>query len=76
MSSGQMNEKIHPTMAGRIRVAGALILLGMAVEAFSLLWSNPTAFLLFLGFGGAAMGAGVLLFLYSLVSVPQETTSE
>ena len=77
MNLGQTNnERINPTMARRIRLSGGLILFGIAVEGFTLLWRNPTAFLLFLGLGGAAMAAGVLLFLYSLVSVPQESTHE
>jgi hypothetical protein len=71
-----MRENIHPVLAKRIRLSGSLIIFGMAVEAFSLLWKNPTAFLIFLGLGGVAMAAGVLVFLYSLVSVPQNPTVE
>lgn len=64
------NRSIHPLMARRIRLAGALLLAALAIEAISLLWSNPTAFLIFAGLGGALLAAGIFIFLYSLVSVP------
>jgi len=44
---------------------------GLVIEAVSLGWRHPTAFLLFVLVGGAAMAAGILLFLYSIVSLPK-----
>jgi hypothetical protein len=52
----------------RIRLAGLLVIAGLVVELVSLRWSHPTSFLLFLFMGGSLMAAGVLLFLYGLVS--------
>ncbi|MEO6120317.1 MAG: hypothetical protein ABIP12_06460 [Terriglobales bacterium] len=66
----------NPVMAKRIRLAGIFLLAALIVEAFSLLWSNPTAFLLFAGIGGALLIGGVGVFLYSLVSVPTESPSQ
>lgn len=66
----------------RLRVAGLLVLAGLAVEAVTLLWSHHLAFVLFLGIGGLLIVAGVLLYLWSLLrlgpgsshpSAPRET---
>ena len=54
----------------RIRISGSLVLLGLFVEAISLLWSHPTAFLLFAFVGGGLIAFGVMIYLYSLVSLP------
>ena len=52
----------------RLRISGTLIILGLIVEAVCLLWLRPLAFVLFIGFGGAFLTAGILFYLYSLVS--------
>ena len=52
----------------RLRLSGILLMIGLAVEAISLLWSHPTAFLFFLIVGGLCMTVGILLYLYSIVS--------
>jgi hypothetical protein len=62
----------------RLRVSGTLVLMGLLVEAICLLWSRPIAFVVFLSVGGLFIALGVLLFLYSLVSVdhpPNEHTN-
>lgn len=53
----------------RLQAAGVLIILGLLVEAISLPGIRPVAFLAFVGVGGLLLGAGVLLYLYSLVHV-------
>jgi hypothetical protein len=55
-------------IAPRLRIAGALILLGMLIEAFTLEWNNPIAFLVFMGIGGLLVGLGVVFYLLSLLS--------
>lgn len=55
-------------MERRIRIAGILLVSGLAVELISLMWSHPTAFLLFIFVGALLMGAGLLYYLYSLVA--------
>jgi len=55
-------------MALRLRVAGTCILLGLLIEALTLTWNSPIAFLVFLGFGGLLMFAGIVFYLLSLVS--------
>lgn len=54
------------TLSGRLARSGGLIATGLAVEATSLLWGHPTSFLLFLFVGATLVGAGVLLYLWSI----------
>ena len=53
----------------RIRVPGLFLIAGLAIELISLLWNKPLAFILFAFVGGVFLLAGILLYLYSLVSV-------
>lgn len=55
-------------MTTRLRVAGALVFVGLLIEALTLTWNNPIAFLVFLGIGGLLIGLGILVYLLSLVS--------
>jgi hypothetical protein len=50
-----------------LRISGVLLVLGLCTEAISLLWVHPIAFIAFFVVGGTSLGAGVLLFLYSIV---------
>ena len=52
------------------RASGILLMVGLGVEAGSLFWVHPIAFLMFFIAGGALLGAGVLLYLYSIVFHP------
>ena len=56
-------------MTARLRLAGVLIFCGLLIEAFTLTWNNPIAFLVFLGIGGLLMALGILFYLLSLVSL-------
>jgi hypothetical protein len=55
----------------RLRAAGILIMLGLLVEALSLIWNHPLSFVAFLGIGGLMMFAGIVIYLTSLVSDPR-----
>ena len=57
----------------RLRISGVLVIIGLLCEALCLLWSRPIAFVVLVVFGGALIGIGVLLFLYSLVSTGHHT---
>ncbi len=52
----------------RIRLSGLLLIAGLLVELVTLNWSHPTAFLFFLLLGGLLMAAGIVTYLFSLVS--------
>jgi hypothetical protein len=55
-------------IAPRLRIAGALIFFGLLIEALTLEWNNPIAFLVFLGIGGLLIGLGIVFYLLTLVS--------
>jgi hypothetical protein len=62
------------------RLSGILLVAGLCVEAVSLHWVHPIAFLAFFVIGGVLLAAGVLLYLSSLLlhhssSNPNDTPS-
>jgi hypothetical protein len=59
-----------------LRLSGVFLILGIAVEIISLLWEKPLAFLLFVGVGGALTFAGIVLYLYSLLPPPAESSPQ
>jgi len=59
----------------RLRQAGFLIALGLLVELLTLAWNSPSAFLVFLGLGGLLIFAGILIYLWSLVSGEQSSSA-
>ena len=54
--------------AGRLRLPGLLIASGLAVALGTMGWNHPVAFAVFLSLGGGLVGAGMLLYLWSLVA--------
>jgi hypothetical protein len=56
------------SIQSRIRWSGRLIVVGLIVQMLTLLWTHPLAFVCFLLVGCPLVGAGILFFLYSLVS--------
>ena len=48
--------------------AGLLICTGLVVQVATLFWPHPTAFLAFIGAGGLLVAAGVLRYLWALLS--------
>jgi hypothetical protein len=63
-------------LARRLRISGLLVALGLIVEAITMLWSHPTAFLVFLLVGGSLVAAGVLLYLFSIATLPASPPGE
>jgi len=62
-------------MERRLRISGMLIVLGLVVEALSLIRIHPLAFLGFMFVGGGLLVAGIAIYLYSLVSVTSPSES-
>ena len=59
-----MNEAVHSgLLSRRLKLAGILVALGLIVEALTMFWRHPTAFLVFLFLGALLVAAGVLLYL-------------
>jgi len=52
----------------KLRFAAALILAGLLVQLITLLGNHPLAFLAFIFLGSPLIFAGVVIYLYSLVS--------
>ena len=53
----------------KLQLSGTILILGLVVEALCLLLGHgPIAFLLFMGLGGFLFAAGILLYLFSLLS--------
>jgi len=63
------------SMIRKLRIAGGLVIVGLLVELISLYWNNPLAFMLFLSLGGGLVALGILFFLWSLVSAPDQKSS-
>ena len=55
-------------LAGRLQVSGVLIVFGLSVELATLFWNHPVSFFLFLVLGAGLMSAGMLLYLWSVVT--------
>ena len=55
-------------MLRKLRISGVLVILGLVVEALSLLWNTAFSFISFIVIGGSFFASGILLFLYSLVA--------
>jgi hypothetical protein len=52
----------------RLRISGILISGGLLLEVATLFWSHPLTFVAFIVLGGSLVGAGILLYLYAIVS--------
>ncbi|HEX7184431.1 MAG TPA: hypothetical protein VF756_21575 [Thermoanaerobaculia bacterium] len=59
-----------PRLVRRLRLSGLLVSLGLLIEAATLFWPHPTAFLAFLLLGGLLVAVGVVLYLAAIVSYP------
>lgn len=57
-----------PTVEKRVRLAAVLICLGLLVLLLTLLRIHPLAFMAFILIGCPLVLAGILLYLYSIVS--------
>lgn len=60
-----MNEKER--LPRRLRISGWLVGSGVIIQAATLFSSRPLAFVVFVGLGLTLVGAGALLFLWSVV---------
>jgi polyferredoxin len=59
------NEPLNPRL---LRVSGILVILGLLVEAFTLVWSHPITFSVSLFVGGGFVVSGIMVFLYTFVA--------
>ncbi len=59
---------LRPGLAGRLQVSGLLIASGLGIELATLYWNHPISLFLFLAPGTLLVGAGMLLYLWSVVT--------
>lgn len=59
--------QIEP-ISKKLRTAGILIILGLLVEAVSLIWNHPLSFVAFMGISGLLFAVGIVVYLLALVS--------
>jgi len=59
-----------PPIERRLRRAGFLIAAGLIVQLATLVWVHPLAFIAFAVVSCPLIAAGIVLFLYSIVSHP------
>ena len=58
----------EPLNARQLRVSGILVILGLLIEAFTLVWNHPIAFSLSFFVGGGFLLGGIIVFLYAFVT--------
>ncbi len=58
---------LRPGFVGRLQLSGLLIASGLGIELATLYWNHPLSFFLFLCLGAVLVGAGMLLYLWSVV---------
>ena len=52
----------------RLRLAGSLLIAGLGLQALTLSWNHPLAFLAFMFVASPLVVAGVVIYLYSIVT--------
>ena len=55
-------------LSGRLQVSGVLIASGLGVQLATFFWNHPVSFFLFLVPGVGLVSAGMLLYLWSVVT--------
>jgi predicted membrane channel-forming protein YqfA (hemolysin III family) len=63
-----MQTQANPLHA-RMRLSGAFIILGLVIQALSLLWNHPLSFIAFVTVGGLLLAIGIVLYLLTLVNM-------
>jgi len=64
-----MTEPLSKYASSKLRTAGAFVLAGLVVEALSLWWNHPLAFLAFLAVGGLLLAIGIVIYLLTLLKL-------
>jgi hypothetical protein len=59
-------------MNSRLRLAAALIIVGLAIQLVSLVWNTPLSFLAFIFAGSPFVFAGILVYLVSTVILSEK----
>ena len=60
--------RLRNGLAGRLQVSGAAIAAGLGIQLATLFWNHPVSFFLFLTLGAGLVSAGMLFYLWSVVT--------
>ena len=55
-------------LQNKLKIAAALLMLGLLTEIVTLQWAHPTSFLLFIIVGGTLIVLGVAMYLLALIT--------
>lgn len=61
---------IDASTAKRLRLASILISIGLVLASLTFTWTHALSFMTFVFIGGTLVAAGVLLYLWAVVSAP------
>ena len=56
------------TSHAKLRLAGVFIMLGLIVQALSLLWNHPLSFIAFVAIGGFLVALGIVVYLLTVLN--------
>jgi predicted membrane channel-forming protein YqfA (hemolysin III family) len=70
-----MQNQANPIHA-KLRLSGAFIILGLMVQALSLLWNHPLSFIAFVTVGGLLLAIGIVLYLLTVVNTAAARSEE
>ena len=73
MAAGSALGEQKSQLERRLRWAAALIALGLVVQLLTFVWIHPFSFMVFAVIGCPLVLAGVLFYLYSIVSHSEKT---
>jgi predicted membrane channel-forming protein YqfA (hemolysin III family) len=70
-----MTQALSASTSTRLRMAGAFVLAGLVVEALSLWWNHPLAFVAFLVIGGLLLAIGIVIYLLAVLAFSNKDQS-
>jgi polyferredoxin len=68
-----VRQKQSNSLDKRLRLAGILIVIGLLIQALSLLWNHPLSFIAYLVIGGLSVAIGIVVYLLTLVNLAGRT---
>ena len=58
-------------MERKLQISSVLVMAGLLIELITLVWLHPFSFLSFIFLGGTLMAAGIIFYLFTLISNPK-----
>ena len=69
LTTPEVYSDLSAKLYSRLRTSGTLVIVGLIVEILSFFWIHPIAFMTFLVLGCGFLGVGIVLFLWTLVTM-------